>query len=139
MLLSRNDFIISTLITPSTGARIFIDDGLISVVAKECGEDYVIGEIENGGNLGSRKGCNLPGTDCDLPAVSEKDKKDLLFGVEQGVDMVFASFIRDAQGVKDIRAVMGEGGKNIMIISKIENLQGIVISMLKFQIGPNEL
>merc|ERR1712241_447848 len=114
---------ISKVLVP--GARIFIDDGLISVVAKECGEDFVIGEIENGGNLGSRKGCNLPGTDCDLPAVSEKDKKDLLFGVEQGVDMVFASFIRDAQGVKDIRAVMGEGGKTIMIISKIENLQGV--------------
>merc|ERR1711953_1511485 len=114
---------IPKVLTP--GKRIFIDDGLISVVAKEIGPDFVIGEIENGGNLGSRKGCNLPGTDCDLPAVSDKDKQDLLFGVEQGVDMVFASFIRDADGVEQIRKVLGDKGKDIKIISKIENLQGV--------------
>merc|ERR1711994_392684 len=114
---------IPKVLTP--GKRIFIDDGLISVVAKEIGPDYVIGRIENGGNLGSRKGCNLPGTDTDLPAVSPKDISDLQFGVDQGVDMVFASFIRDAAGVHNIRKVMGDAGKDILIISKIENQQGV--------------
>merc|ERR1711978_826127 len=102
-----------------------IDDGLISVKCTEIGCDHFIGMIENDGNLGSKKGCNLPGTDTDLPAVSEKDKSDLLLGVEQGVDMVFASFIRNADGVKQIRDVLGEKGKNIWVIPKIENQQGI--------------
>eukprot|EP00088_Acartia_fossae_P010820 TRINITY_DN1541_c0_g1_i3.p1 TRINITY_DN1541_c0_g1~~TRINITY_DN1541_c0_g1_i3.p1 ORF type:complete len:536 (-),score=228.63 TRINITY_DN1541_c0_g1_i3:587-2194(-) len=114
---------ITKVLTP--GKRIYIDDGLISVLATEIGEDFVVGKIENGGNLGSRKGCNLPGTDTDLPAVSEKDKSDLLFGVEQGVDMVFASFIRDADGVRQVREVLGEKGKNIQIVPKIENQQGV--------------
>ena len=56
--------------------------------------------------------------------MSDKDRQDLLFGVEKKVDMVFASFIRDAAGVKKIKEVLGEEGKDILIISKIENLQG---------------
>ena len=58
--------------------------------------------------LGNRKGVNLPGTTVDLPAVTAKDREDFVFGVEQQVDIIFASFIRDGNGVQEIRKLLGE-------------------------------
>ena len=73
------------------------------MVSKEA--DHLKCVIENGGLIGSQKGCNLPGTPVDLPVVSERDKEDLRFGVEQGVDIIFASFIRSGDGVRILREV----------------------------------
>ncbi len=91
-----------------------------------AGSDYVDTVLESGGVLCSRKGVNLPGCDLiGLQAVSERDEADLRFGVAQGVDIVFASFIRSAQDVKDVRRVLGPHGRHIKVISKVESRQGV--------------
>ncbi|KAL1919776.1 uncharacterized protein VTP21DRAFT_1707 [Calcarisporiella thermophila] len=107
------------------GKKIYVDDGVLTFEAIDVASDSVRVIARNNGKLSSRKGVNLPGTNVDLAALSEKDKADLRFGVEQGVDMIFASFIRCAQDIRDIRTVLGEEGKHIMVIAKIENHQGV--------------
>ncbi|KAI6781290.1 Pyruvate kinase-like protein [Emericellopsis cladophorae] len=108
------------------GRVIYVDDGVLAFDVLSIKDEKTIEcRARNNGFISSKKGVNLPNTDVDLPALSEKDKADLQFGVKNNVDMVFASFIRRAQDIKDIRAVLGPEGKNIQIIAKIENRQGL--------------
>jgi pyruvate kinase len=108
------------------GKLIYVDDGILSFEVLEIVDDQTLRvRCLNNGNISSRKGVNLPGTDVDLPALSEKDINDLKFGVKNRVDMIFASFIRRGSDIRHIREVLGEEGKEIQIIAKIENQQGV--------------
>ena len=108
------------------GEKLLIDDGLLQFSIKEIVGNKIICIALNNGELGENKGVNLPKAKVSLPAISEKDKNDLIFGCQQGVDYVAASFIRKADDVKDVRKVLDEnGGKDILIISKIETQEGI--------------
>ncbi|XP_023685837.2 pyruvate kinase PKLR [Paramormyrops kingsleyae] len=108
------------------GGRIFIDDGLIGLKILEIGSDWAQAQVESGGVLCSRKGVNLPGAEMvDLPAVGLQDEADLRFGVAQGIDMVFASFVRCAEDVRAVRRALGEQGQDIKVVSKVESRQGV--------------
>ncbi|ASI97453.1 pyruvate kinase PykF [Vibrio rotiferianus] len=110
----------------NVGNTILVDDGLIEMEVLATSETEVKCKVLNNGALGENKGVNLPGVSVNLPALSEKDKNDLKFGCEQGVDFVAASFIRKASDVQEIREVLAaNGGENIHIISKIENQEGV--------------
>jgi pyruvate kinase len=109
------------------GNQILIADGSLVLKVKSCGADHVMTEVLNDCSIGERKNCNLPGVKVDLPVLQEKDKDDLVnFGVKKGVHFVAASFVQSAADVNLIRSVLGEAGKQIKIISKIENQEGLI-------------
>ncbi|QUG75525.1 pyruvate kinase PykF [Erwinia sp. E602] len=108
------------------GNTVLVDDGLIGMEVTAITDTTVVCKVLNNGDLGENKGVNLPGVSIQLPALAEKDKRDLIFGCEQGVDFVAASFIRKRSDVEEIRAhLKAHGGEHIQIISKIENQEGL--------------
>ena len=108
-----------------TGNIILVDDGAIKLRVKSTTETDIICTVEAGGKLSDRKGINVPYVAVDMPYLSE-DKSDLLFGIENDVDFVAASFVRSKQDIIDLRKFINyNGGHDIRIIAKIENLQGI--------------
>ncbi|ELY99185.1 pyruvate kinase [Natrialba asiatica] len=102
------------------GDRILLDDGLIETTVRERDGDAVVAHVDTGGELGGRKGVNVPGVDLDLDVVTESDRKDLELAAEKEVDFVAASFVRDTADVYEVNEVIEDAGAEIPIISKIE-------------------
>lgn len=108
------------------GKVILIDDGLIELKVLRKTEKDIVCEVINGGELGEKKGVNVPNVSVRLPAITEKDRDDIRFGVEQGIDFIAASFVRNAECVLEIKAFLKElNAPFIPIIAKIENAEGI--------------
>ena len=110
----------------AAGNKILIDDGLIEMTVEEIKGEDIVCKVINGGFVSNHKGVNVPGAILSMPYISPKDRSDILFGIEQGVDFIAASFVRCADDVLQLRKIMAEQGCNdIKIISKIENRQGV--------------
>ena len=108
------------------GDTILIDDGLIGLEVQRVSADKIECIIKNGGELGERKGVNVPNVKINLPGVTQKDREDILFGIEQGVDYIAASFVRNSDCIMDIREILEDNhGRDIGIIAKIENAEGV--------------
>ena len=103
------------------GSTILIDDGLIGLTVEEIDGQDMVCRVQNGGELGERKGVNVPNVHLSLPTLTEQDREDILFGIDEGIDFVAASFIRDAEGVREIRKLLDENrGTHIGVFPKIE-------------------
>ncbi len=107
------------------GVRILIADGLIELVVEKAGGDALVCLVKSGGEIGSHKNVNLIGVRTSLPAITEKDVRDILFSIENGVDFIAASFIRRPENVREIRGIVGVADARTEIIAKIEDREGL--------------
>ena len=107
------------------GNVILIDDGLIGLEVEAVKGVEMLCKVTNGGELGERKGVNVPGVPIQLPSITEKDVEDIKFGLAEDFDFVAASFIRSADAVRQIRSLIDEAGSQMKIISKIESQEGL--------------
>ena len=107
------------------GGTIMLDDGLIKLQIQTVNDTDIVCTVLNNGKIKNKKGVNVPGVHLSMPYMSQRDKDDIIFGIEQGFDFIAASFVRTAQDVYDIRNLLNEYDSNIRIIAKIENREGV--------------
>lgn len=108
------------------GDRILIDDGLIELIAVETTDTDIKCFVRNGGRLSNKKSINLPGINLDMPYMTKKDKEDIIFGIQNGIDFVAASFVRCESDVRDVLDILDKNnGSHIKVIAKIENNEGV--------------
>ena len=104
---------------------IMLDDGLIKLQIQTVNDTDIVCTVLNNGKIKNKKGVNVPGVHLSMPYMSQRDKDDIIFGIEQGFDFIAASFVRTAQDVYDIRNLLNQYDSNIRIIAKIENREGV--------------
>ena len=104
---------------------IMLDDGLIKLQIQTVNDTDIVCTVLNSGKIKNKKGVNVPGVHLSMPYMSQCDKDDIIFGIQQGYDFIAASFVRTAQDVYDIRNLLNQYDSNIRIIAKIENREGV--------------
>ncbi|MGN0706998.1 MAG: pyruvate kinase [Faecalibacterium sp.] len=109
----------------AAGGYIMLDDGLIKLAIRSVNDTDIVCEVLNSGKIKNKKGVNVPGVHFSMPYMSQRDRDDIIFGIENGFDFIAASFVRTAQDVYDIRNLLNEYNSNIRIIAKIENREGV--------------
>lgn len=107
------------------GDKVTVDNGLINLAVKEIKESELVCEVLDGGRLGSRKHINLPGIRVNIPSITPKDTKDIIFGLEEEIDFIALSFVRSPDDVLQLRELIESKGGHTQIIAKIEDQEGV--------------